>query len=282
MAAAPRSAPRSSGLATQLRAGWLQPSGWRAARKSSARRAPSRKAAIVGGAVELRQEIGRAGVARQRIVEAVGFVLVGRGRVLVAEAAVVVEVAQKIAAAGDGAVAQRRRREARARRVAAHDRQDRRAIGRFDERVGAEAKIFFRRAREGGFVEAELRGEERVDGVAFGAELEVHGRQRRVAGEHVGAQEIVGQEERLFCADVDADAVEAGHERQREQRLIAGEDGRARDDDVAFEPIAVAACTKVAPAADARRSAARSSPRRTRAMMAARSDGVRAANDGVR
>ena len=63
---------------------------------------------VAGGAEELRQEVGGAGVARQRVVEAVGFVDVGGGRVLVAEAAVVVEVAQEVTAAGDGGVAQRR------------------------------------------------------------------------------------------------------------------------------------------------------------------------------
>ena len=166
----------------------------------------------MGGAVELRQEVGGAGVARQRIVEAVGFVLVGGGRVLVAEAAVVVEVAQEIAAAGDGAVAQRSRRQARAGRVAAHTPAATvRAIGRFDEGVGAEAEVRLRRAREGAVVEAELRGEQAID------ERRAWRRARSpwpdsgvCAGEHVGAQQIVGEEERLAVADVDADAVEAG------------------------------------------------------------------------
>ena len=143
MAAAPRSALMQIAVGDAAALGAAAGVGLARGRKSSARRAPSRKRCR-GWREELREEVGGAGVARQRVVEAVGFVDVGGGRVLVAEAAVVVEVAQEVAAAGDGAVAQRLFGEARAGRVAAHDRQDGAVIGGLDGRVGAEAEVRLR------------------------------------------------------------------------------------------------------------------------------------------
>ncbi|TMQ08693.1 MAG: hypothetical protein E6J91_32605 [Deltaproteobacteria bacterium] len=190
--------------------------------------------ALARDAVELGEEVGRAGVARHA-VRAAGAHRVARRAgpqvVLVDVAAVGREVGDQVAPAAQRRLAQRPGRQHGRRRQPAHQRQRRaRVIDRLDEAVGAEAVQRGRRDRGRG---AGAAGQELADPGQIGPHGEIGHRLRRaLGGQELVAGQLVRQEQHRPAADVGADALDAGVDRQHV--------GDAGDREVVDEPAATA------------------------------------------
>ena len=118
-------------------------------------------------------------------------------------------------------------------RVAAQHEQRRAVVlRRLDELLGAKpepalpgrAPLRGRGAAHGGKMPHHARG--------VGAELELHRPRRLARSQQIAAHQIVAGEQQLAAGEVEPEAVDARHDRQREQRLERRDDRRLRADGV--------------------------------------------------